>query len=96
MHWLKLSNARYEELFTLVLAELRRSGFEESIASGIVLTGGAAKVEGVIELAEYVFQMPVRLGYAAICEWFNRSNGQSYLCNRCWIVLYGYQQQLSE
>ncbi len=53
---------RYEELFNLVLAELRRSGFESMIAAGIVLTGGGAKMEGAIELAEEVFNMPVRLG----------------------------------
>jgi cell division protein FtsA len=53
---------RYEELFGLVHAELRRSGFEDLIAAGIVLTGGSAKMEGVIELAEEVFHMPVRLG----------------------------------
>ncbi|MDH3451651.1 MAG: cell division protein FtsA, partial [Gammaproteobacteria bacterium] len=53
---------RYEELLSLVQAELRRSGFEELIAAGVVLTGGSAKMEGVVELAEEVFHMPVRLG----------------------------------
>ena len=53
---------RYEELLTLVQNELRRSGFEEMCAAGIVLTGGCAKMEGVIELAEEIFHMPVRLG----------------------------------
>ena len=53
---------RYEELFSLVLAELKRSGFESVIAAGIVLTGGGAKMDGAIELAEEVFNMPVRLG----------------------------------
>jgi cell division protein FtsA len=53
---------RIEELYGLVLAELRRSGFEEVIGSGIVLTGGSAKMEGMIDLAEEVFHMPVRLG----------------------------------
>jgi cell division protein FtsA len=53
---------RYEELFGLVREELRRSGFEEVIAAGIVLTGGSAKMEGAIELAEEVFHVPVRLG----------------------------------
>jgi cell division protein FtsA len=53
---------RYEELFGLVREELRRSGFEELIAAGIVLTGGSAKMEGAIELAEEVFHVPVRLG----------------------------------
>jgi cell division protein FtsA len=53
---------RYEELFGLVRDELRRSGFEEVIAAGIVLTGGSARMEGAIDLAEEVFHMPVRLG----------------------------------
>jgi len=54
---------RYEELFTLIQAQLRRSGYEDLIAAGIVLTGGSAKMDGVIELAEEVFHMPVRVGY---------------------------------
>jgi cell division protein FtsA len=53
---------RYDELFTLVQSELRRSGFEDLIAAGIVLTGGTSKMEGVVELAEEIFHMPVRLG----------------------------------
>ena len=56
---------RYDELFTLVQAELRRSGFEESLAAGIVLTGGTSKMEGAIELAEEIFHMPVRIGVPA-------------------------------
>ena len=53
---------RYEELFTLIRDELRRSGFEELIAAGLVITGGSAKMEGAVELAEEVFHLPVRLG----------------------------------
>ena len=53
---------RYEELFTLIQAELRRSGFEDLIAAGIVLTGGTSKMEGVVELAEEIFHMPVSIG----------------------------------
>ncbi len=53
---------RYEELFGLVQAELRRSGFEDLIAAGVVLTGGSSKMEGAVELAEEVFHAPVRLG----------------------------------
>jgi len=53
---------RYEELYNLIRDELRRSGFEEAIAAGIVLTGGSAKMEGAVELAEEVFHVPVRLG----------------------------------
>jgi len=53
---------RYDELFTLIKAELQRSGFEELMAAGIVLTGGTSKMEGVVDLAEEVFHMPVRVG----------------------------------
>jgi len=53
---------RYEELFSLVRSELQRSGYEDLIAAGIVLTGGSSKMEGVVELAEEIFHMPVRIG----------------------------------
>jgi cell division protein FtsA len=53
---------RYEELFELVQDQLQRSGFESLIGAGVVLTGGSSRMEGVVELAEEVFHMPVRLG----------------------------------
>jgi len=53
---------RYEELFSLIQAELQRSGYEHLCAAGVVITGGSAKMEGAVELAEEVFHMPVRLG----------------------------------
>ena len=53
---------RYEELFTLVQDELRRSGYEDLMAAGVVLTGGSAKMEGAVELAEEIFHLPVRIG----------------------------------
>jgi len=53
---------RVEELFLLVQAELRRSGYEELLGTGIVLTGGSAKLTGMVDLAEEIFHMPVRLG----------------------------------
>lgn len=53
---------RYQELFELVLEEVRSSGLEEQIAAGVVLTGGTAKMEGAVEFAEDIFQMPVRVG----------------------------------
>ena len=53
--------ARYEEIFSLVLDELRRSGYAERIPAGIVVTGGTSLMEGATELAERVFDMPVRM-----------------------------------
>lgn len=55
--------SRYEELYALILAEIKRSGLEDFIASGIVITGGSARMKGAAELAEEVFHMPVRIGY---------------------------------
>ena len=52
---------RYEELFTLVQAELQRGAYEDKAAAGVVLTGGSAKMQGVVELAEEIFHMPVNL-----------------------------------
>jgi cell division protein FtsA len=53
---------RIEELYQLIHENLRRSGFEELLSSGIVITGGAAQMPGMIELGEEIFHMPVRLG----------------------------------
>jgi len=53
---------RFEELFSLIRNELRRSGFEESTPAGIIITGGSSKMEGAVELAEEIFHVPVRLG----------------------------------
>lgn len=53
---------RYEEIFTMILNELRRFGYDEIIPAGVVLTGGASKIQGAVELAEEVFHMPVRVG----------------------------------
>jgi cell division protein FtsA len=53
---------RYEEIFEMIQAELRRAGFEELVRAGLVLTGGASKMEGVVELAEEMLHMPVRMG----------------------------------
>ena len=53
---------RYDELFEIALGKLQRSGLENLVAAGVVLTGGSSRMAGVVELAEEVFHMPVRLG----------------------------------
>ncbi|MCL2308948.1 MAG: cell division protein FtsA [Proteobacteria bacterium] len=53
---------RIEELYSLVQRELRHSGYEELISSGLVLTGGTAQLAGMVELGEEVFHLPVRIG----------------------------------
>ncbi len=53
---------RVEELYSLIQAELRRSGFEELLSSGVVITGGSSVMQGMVELGEEIFHMPVRVG----------------------------------
>ncbi|MFH1829218.1 MAG: cell division protein FtsA [Pseudomonadota bacterium] len=53
---------RMEEVFTLAQQELVRSGYEDMVAAGVVLTGGTTLLEGTVELAEQVFNLPVRSG----------------------------------
>jgi cell division protein FtsA len=53
---------RVEELFSLVQQTLRESGFEELLSSGVVLTGGSSVMQGMVELGEEIFHMPVRIG----------------------------------
>jgi cell division protein FtsA len=55
---------RVEELYSLVQAELRRSGYEELLSSGVVITGGSSVMRGMVELGEEIFHMPVRVGQA--------------------------------
>jgi cell division protein FtsA len=85
--------ARYEELFTLVQAELRRSGFEDLIASGLVITGGAAKVPGAVELAEKVLRMPVRLGCPQHVDGLEDVIHNPIYATGVGLLLYGHQQQ---
>jgi cell division protein FtsA len=54
---------RAEEVFNLVWDEIRRAGYEKSLNSGIVLTGGGALLDGVAEIAEQIFDLPIRRGY---------------------------------
>lgn len=84
---------RYEELFTLVQAELRRSGFEEMVAAGIVLTGGAAKMDGVVELAEEVFHTPVRLGFPQNIRGIPEVVQNPIYSTGVGLLLYGHQQR---
>lgn len=90
----EVAEARYEELFELIKGELKRQGFTDSIVAGVVLTGGASKMEGALNLAEHVLQMPVRLGAP------QGVNGKAEILDNpiystgVGLLLSGYQQQL--
>lgn len=84
---------RYDELFTLVQAELRRSGYEDLIPAGIVLTGGTSKMEGVVELAEEIFHMPVRLGVPHGVEGLTDIVKNAIFSTGVGLLQYGLKQQ---
>jgi cell division protein FtsA len=84
---------RYEELFVIVQSELRRVGFQDRIATGIVLTGGAAKMKGVVSLAETVFKMPVRLGSPQHVHGIAQISGNPIYSTGVGLLLYGQSQQ---
>ena len=84
---------RYDELFTLIQAELRRSGFEDLLAAGIVLTGGSAKMEGAIDLAEEVFHMPVSLGVPRNVAGLKDIVQNPIYATGVGLLLYGLEQE---
>lgn len=87
--------ARYEELFRLVKIELRKSGFEDLIPAGIVLTGGGSKVKGAVDLGEQVFQMPVRVGAPKKVSGLSEVVNNPIYSTGVGLLLYGYHQKVA-
>ena len=86
---------RYVEIFSMVQQKLNLSGFESLIPAGIVLTGGASKVEGSTELAEEVFHAPVRLGCPQSVEGLEEIINNPIYSTSVGLLLYG-QKKLQE
>ncbi|VAW69865.1 Cell division protein FtsA [hydrothermal vent metagenome] len=86
---------RYDELLTLVQAELRKSGFEDIIAAGVVLTGGSSKMDGVVDLAEEIFHMPVRLGSPQYVSGLSDVVANPIHATGVGLLLFGEQHQSS-
>lgn len=83
---------RYEELFTLVQSELRRSGFEDLIPAGVVITGGSSTMEGVVELAEEIFHMPVRLASPQAVSGMTEVVNNPIYATGVGLLIYGFRQ----
>ncbi len=83
---------RYEEIYQLVQADLHRSGFADQVAAGIVLTGGAARMEGVTELAEEFFHLPVRVGTPQNITGLKEVVSNPMFATGVGLLLYGSQQ----
>lgn len=86
---------RYEELFTLVQADLQRSGYVDLIAAGVVLTGGASRMEGAVELAEEIFHLPVRLGSSLQVTGLSEVVGNPVHSTGVGLLLYGSSNEIA-
>ncbi|HWP59627.1 MAG TPA: cell division protein FtsA [Candidatus Acidoferrales bacterium] len=84
---------RLEEIFQLVHREIAKSGFEEALASGIVLTGGATLLPGTVEMAEQVMSMPIRLGVPAQVGGLKDIVSSPIYATGVGLVLYGVKRQ---
>jgi len=84
---------RVEELYSLVQTELRRSGFEDLLSSGIVITGGSSAMHGMVELGEEIFHMPVRLGLPRYIGGLSDVVKTPRFSTGVGLLLYGLEQQ---
>ena len=83
---------RAEEIFHLVWDEIRRAGYEKSLNSGIVLTGGGAILDGMPEIAEQIFDLPIRRGCPTGVGGLADHVNSPTFATGVGLVLYGYPQ----
>ncbi len=83
---------RVEEIYSLVLKEIRRTEFADGLAAGIVLTGGGSLMEGMVELAEQVFDMPTKVGYPAGINGSNEIISNPMYSTGVGLILWGFKK----
>jgi cell division protein FtsA len=87
---------RAEEIFHLLWDEIRRAGFEKSLNSGIVLTGGGAMLEGMAEIAEQIFDLPIRRGTPAGVGGLADHVASPAFATVVGVVMYAHRNQAGE
>jgi cell division protein FtsA len=87
---------RAEEIFHLVWDEIRRAGYEKALNSGIVLTGGGAILEGMPEIGEQIFDLPIRRGAPAGVGGLADHVNSSTFATSVGLTLYGHRNQVIE
>lgn len=85
----EITEARSHELLTLVREELRRAGLDSQIPAGLVFTGGASQLRGLMELAESIFALPARLAYPRGIEDMEDKADRPEYSTAVGLVLYG-------
>ena len=83
---------RVEEIFTLIYGELVRSGYQERISSGVVVTGGSAELQGITEMVEQVFNAPTRIGFPEGISGLVEVVNKPMYATAVGLVLYGAKQ----
>ncbi len=86
---------RAQEMLMLVRDELRRGGVEQAIPAGLVLTGGGAHLRGLCELAEKIFNLPVRVAVPRGLEGMSEEVSQPEYATAVGLVLYGARTRRS-
>src|SRR5207237_8002310 len=85
-----------EEILHLAWDEMRRAGYEKALNSGIVLTGGGAILDGIPEIAEQIFDLPIRrgcpVGVGGLADHVNSPT----FATGVGLVLYGYRNSVGE
>ena len=84
---------RVEEIFSLIHHEMLRSGYDELVTSGIVVTGGSSLVPGVPEIVEQVFNMPARIGYPDNIGGLKEIVNSPMYATAVGLVLYGAKER---
>jgi len=82
---------RVEEIYSLVLKEIKRTEFADGLSAGIVLTGGGSLMEGMVELAEQVFDMPTKVGRPKEIEGLNDIISNPMHSTGVGLVLWGFK-----
>lgn len=85
---------RAEEVLSHVQEEIRQAGFDRQLSSGIVLTGGGAMLNGMVEVAEQVFNAPVRIGATGDFNGLIDDEMQSAYSAAIGLALYGLRCEL--
>ncbi|MGB8658364.1 MAG: cell division protein FtsA [Candidatus Zixiibacteriota bacterium] len=83
---------RMEEILSLALQEMKKSNYFDLLATGIVLTGGGSLLEGVVQLAEKVFDVPVRIGRPQRIDGLEETTSSPIYATGVGLILYGWEQ----
>jgi cell division protein FtsA len=83
---------RVEEILNLVLQEMKKSQYFESLAAGLVLTGGGSLMQGMVELAEKIFDVPVRTGKPSGISGLEQTISSPIYSTGVGLLLYGWEQ----